>query len=197
MSALGKWQLRSPRPICGAELSFTRAKCKSVNSRPRASLEQHAVRITGNTSTVRRWGFLSLPASWTPRGADGIAHALDNRPCVFSLCSIVENLLKNKLRPVVFEMPRVNGRDGNDSHHPPRGPGCLLRIGRAAARAILERQTDCRRRRGCACRFLRGEGLRRPRRHAGTARARTLSATHLCRRPFQGLPTARRCRHRA
>ena len=29
------------------------------------------------------------------------------------------------------------------------------------------------------------QGLRGPRRHAGTARARTLSAAHFCRRPFQ------------
>src|SRR6267378_126105 len=36
---------------------------------------------------------------------------------------------------------------------------------------------------------------RGPRRHAGTAGARALSATHFCQRPFQALPTAGRCRH--
>jgi pimeloyl-ACP methyl ester carboxylesterase len=34
-----------------------------------------------------------------------------------------------------------------------------------------------------------------PRRHAGTASVRALSATHLCQRAFQGIPTAGRRRH--
>ena len=90
----------------------------------------------------------------------------------------------------------VNGRVGNDSHHPPCGPRCLLCIGRAAARPVAARQADRRRRRGRARRLVRGQGLRRPRRHAGTAGARALSAADLRRRPFQGVPAAGRCRHR-
>jgi DNA polymerase IV len=36
---------------------------------------------------------------------------------VLIMFSLYENL---------FETSRANGRDGNDSHHPPCGPGCLL-----------------------------------------------------------------------
>jgi hypothetical protein len=97
----------------------------------------------------------------------------------------IENLL---------EAPQMNGRDGNDSHHPPCRPGCLLCFRRAAARPFVARQAHSRRWCGCACRFLRSQGLRGARWHARTAGARTLSATHLCQRPFPPLPTARRCR---
>ena len=90
----------------------------------------------------------------------------------------------------------VNCGDGNDSHHPPCGPRRLLRLGRAAARPVAARQADRRRRRGGARRVLRGEGLRRARRHAGAAGARALPAADLRRRPFQGVPAARRCRDR-
>ena len=59
----------------------------------------------------------------------------------------------------------------------------------------LARQAHRRRWRGRAGRFLRSQGLRGARRHAGTAGARALSAAHFCRRPFQGLPAAGRRRH--
>jgi DNA polymerase-4 len=42
---------------------------------------------------------------------------------------------------------------------------------------------------------LRSQGLRGPRRHAGTTGARAVSAAHLRRRPFRALPAAGRCRH--
>src|ERR1700747_2067525 len=93
--------------------------------------------------------------------------------------SRIKNLLKTS---------RVNGWDGNDSQHPPRRPGRLLCLGRAATRPVVARQAGRRWWRGCACRFLRSQGLRGPRRHAGTAGARALSATHFCQGPFQGLP---------
>ena len=68
---------------------------------------------------------------------------------------------------------RVSGPDGNDSHHPPCGPGCLLCLGRATARPVIARQAHRGRRRGRACRILRSQGVRRSRRHAGR-RAREL-----------------------
>ena len=87
-------------------------------------------------------------------------------------------------------------RDGNDSHHPPRGPRCLLCLGRATARPVAARQVHCRRRRGGAGRFLRSQSVRGLQRHVGLPGARALSATYFCRRPFWRLPAARRCGHR-
>ena len=91
-------------------------------------------------------------------------------------------------------MSRVNVPDGNDSHHPACGPRRLLCLGRAIARSVPARQADRGRWRCRACRLLRSQGLRGARRHAGTAGARALSAAHFRRRPFQGLPAARRRR---
>src|SRR5260221_9164764 len=70
---------------------------------------------------------------------------------MFSLCSYRERLL---------ETSQVNGWDGNDGHHPPCRPGCLLCLGRAATRPFVARQAHRRRWWGCACRFLRSQGLR-------------------------------------
>ena len=60
----------------------------------------------------------------------------------------------------------------------------------------LRGKPDRGRRRGGACGVLRSQGLRRARRNAGTQGARALSGPHFCRRPFQGLSAAGRCRHR-
>ena len=79
-------------------------------------------------------------------------------------------------------------------HHPPRRSRCLLRLGRAAARSVAARQADRGRRRRRAGGVVRGQGVRREGRHAGTAGARALPAAHLRRRSLQGVLAAGRCR---
>jgi hypothetical protein len=135
-------------------------------------------------------GWTSLPCSG---GAMVSRTRLDNR-------LIVPFRLRDRSAPIAtaavsFETREVNCRDGSDSRYPPCGPGRLLRLARAAARPVTAWQADRRWWRGCACRFLRSQGLWGPRRNAGTACTRALSAAHLCQRPFQGLPTAGRRRH--
>ena len=93
------------------------------------------------------------------------------------------------------ETSGVSGRDGHCSHHPSRGPRCLLCIGRAAARSVFTRRANRSWWRRRARRLVRSQGLWHQQRHVGMARPRALSATDLCRRAFQGLLAARRCCH--
>jgi DNA polymerase IV len=88
----------------------------------------------------------------------------------------------------------MNGRNGNDSHHPPCGPGCLY----ASVEQLLDPSL-----RGKP--IAVGGGVVLAASYEAKAfgvrggmpgrQARNLSATHFCQRPFQGLPTTGRCRH--
>ena len=87
----------------------------------------------------RRHGLLAASTSARPgqcSGPSSIPHRAGRTRCVsaqldigrlFSLCSLHEDLR------------RLSGPDGNDSHHPPCGPGCLLCLGRATARPVIAR----------------------------------------------------------